>query len=173
MSSDPPADQEPITELQQPPSNPQPESQAPAIKSAPDDIRHQVEQEQALTDAQNRLKELEGDVERLKGEKQGLQGEKDGAGKHSYCRGHGIVQDGWQADLQPTVSTTNQLRTQLSSIQSLHHKSTSESAVLQTRLDVSVLWASQPKLRGCGSQIHLADNIVSCLGYREREERAS
>jgi hypothetical protein len=35
------------------------------------------------------------------------------------------------------VSTTNQLRTQLASLQSLHHKTTSELSVLQTRIEVS------------------------------------
>lgn len=42
---------------------------------------------------------------------------------------------GNQAD--DPVSVTDQLRTQLSSIQSSHHNSTSELAVLRTRIDVS------------------------------------
>ncbi|ADV25676.1 nucleoprotein TPR [Cryptococcus gattii E566] len=78
----------------------------------PDDIRLQIEQEQALADAQKRVRELEEQVGKLSTEKEGVVGERDGA-----------------------VAASNQLRTQLSNLQSSHHKTTSELSVLQTRLD--------------------------------------
>ncbi|OXG43671.1 nucleoprotein TPR [Cryptococcus neoformans] len=78
----------------------------------PDDIRQQIEQEQALADAQKRVRELEEQVGKLSTEKEGVVGERDGA-----------------------VAVSNQLRTQLSNLQSSHHKTTSELSVLQTRLD--------------------------------------
>lgn len=45
----------------------------------PSDIRQQVEQEQALADAQKKLRELEEDVLKLKEEKAGVEGERDNA----------------------------------------------------------------------------------------------
>ncbi|KAE8542037.1 hypothetical protein D1P53_001516 [Cryptococcus gattii VGV] len=78
----------------------------------PNDIRLQIEQEQALADAQKRVRELEEQVGKLSTEKEGVVGERDGA-----------------------VAASNQLRTQLSNLQSSHHKTTSELSVLQTRLD--------------------------------------
>ncbi|KIR70583.1 nucleoprotein TPR [Cryptococcus deuterogattii CA1014] len=78
----------------------------------PDDIRQQIEQEQALADAQKRVRELEEQVGKLSTEKEGVVGERDGA-----------------------VAASNQLRTQLSNLKSSHHKTTSELSVLQTRLD--------------------------------------
>jgi nucleoprotein TPR len=47
----------------------------------PADIRQQVEQEQALADAQKRLKELEADNERLQKEKKEVEEARDGSGK--------------------------------------------------------------------------------------------
>ncbi|KAL0240713.1 hypothetical protein I308_106513 [Cryptococcus tetragattii IND107] len=78
----------------------------------PNDIRLQIEQEQTLADAQKRVRELEEQVGKLSTEKEGVVGERDGA-----------------------VAASNQLRTQLSNLQSSHHKTTSELSVLQTRLD--------------------------------------
>lgn len=78
----------------------------------PDDIRLQIEKEQALADAQKRVRELEEQVGKLSTEKEGVVGERDGA-----------------------LAASNQLRTQLSNLQSSHHKTTSELSVLQTRLD--------------------------------------
>lgn len=49
----------------------------------PADIRQQVEQEQALADAQKRLKELEADNERLQREKKEVEEARDGSGKLS------------------------------------------------------------------------------------------
>lgn len=48
--------------------------------SLPADIRQQVEQEQALADAQKRLKALEADNERIKQEKKDVEDARDGAG---------------------------------------------------------------------------------------------
>lgn len=47
----------------------------------PVDIRQQVEQEQALADAQKRLKELEQDNEKLRKEKKDVEDARDEAGK--------------------------------------------------------------------------------------------
>jgi nucleoprotein TPR len=47
----------------------------------PADIRKQVEQEQALVDAQKRLKELEADNERLLAEKKEVEEARDSSGK--------------------------------------------------------------------------------------------
>lgn len=45
----------------------------------PDDIRLQIEKEQALADAQKRVRELEEQVGKLSTEKEGVVGERDGA----------------------------------------------------------------------------------------------
>ncbi|WVR06682.1 hypothetical protein IAU60_003714 [Kwoniella sp. DSM 27419] len=111
--SDQPTGQEPGSA-----SDPQPPQNAEVAPPVTDDgasadaIRRQVEQEQALADAQRKLRALEEEAEKVRAEKQSLIAEKDGA-----------------------VSITNQLRTQLSALQSSHHKSTSELSVLQTRID--------------------------------------
>lgn len=47
----------------------------------PDDIRLQIEKEQALADAQKRVRELEEQVGKLSTEKEGVVGERDGAGR--------------------------------------------------------------------------------------------
>ena len=83
MSSDPPID-EPMSS-----ENPieQPAQTSSATKdqtSLPADIRHQVEQEQALADAQKRLKELEADNERLQREKKEVEEARDGSGKYNF-----------------------------------------------------------------------------------------
>lgn len=49
--------------------------------SLPSDIRQQVEQEQALADAQKRLKELEEDNEKIRKEKKEVEEARDGAGE--------------------------------------------------------------------------------------------
>ncbi|WWC63005.1 uncharacterized protein I303_105603 [Kwoniella dejecticola CBS 10117] len=85
---------------------------AATAQSTSDEIRRQVEQEQALADAQRKVRQLEEEIDKVKKEKAALENDKEGA-----------------------VSTTNQLRTQLSALQSSHHKSTSELSVLQTRID--------------------------------------
>jgi nucleoprotein TPR len=79
MSSDPPLDSqaqqiEPVSAT---------ESSAPALgqNALPADIRKQVEQEQALVDAQKRLKELEADNERLLAEKKEVEEARDSSGK--------------------------------------------------------------------------------------------
>ena len=54
--------------------------------SLPADIRQQVEQEQALADAQKRLKELEADNERLQKEKKEVEEARDGSGTLSTSR---------------------------------------------------------------------------------------
>ncbi|WRT66753.1 uncharacterized protein IL334_003716 [Kwoniella shivajii] len=105
MASDLPLSSTTTSELPQP-------TEIPGGSSSPDDVRRQVEQEQALADAQRKVRQLEEEVEKVKREKKDLESDKDGA-----------------------VSTTNQLRTQLSALQSSHHKSTSELSVLQTRID--------------------------------------
>lgn len=51
--------------------------------SLPTDIRQQVEQEQALADAQKRLKELEEDNEKIKREKKSVEDARDEAGAWS------------------------------------------------------------------------------------------
>ncbi|ODN74219.1 hypothetical protein L202_07665 [Cryptococcus amylolentus CBS 6039] len=99
--------------LQPPPQHSQqPDQPQSDIVSLPEDIRNQVEKEQALVDAQRRVKELEGEAGKLRERISALEGERDGA-----------------------VSVTNQLQTQLSSLQSSHHKATSALSVIQTRLD--------------------------------------
>lgn len=50
----------------------------------PDDIRQQIEQEQALADAQKRVRELEEQVGKLSTEKEGVVGERDGAGRFLF-----------------------------------------------------------------------------------------
>lgn len=50
----------------------------------PDDIRQQIEQEQALADAQKRVRELEEQVGKLSTEKEGVVGERDGAGRFFF-----------------------------------------------------------------------------------------
>ena len=85
MLSNPAGDPKSISEPVQPPQGPHLSSET-ATNSTPEDIRHQVEQEQALSDAQKRLKEVEDEVGKLKGEKQALQGEKAGASE-SGCKG--------------------------------------------------------------------------------------
>lgn len=120
--------------------------------SLPADIRQQVEQEQALADAQKRLKALEEDNERIKKEKKDVEDARDGAGTytggklHIKGRADGCV-----------VTTTNQLRSQLSQLQTTHHTSSSELNVIQLRLDVSC----------CDLMGELQANGSVC---REREE---
>jgi nucleoprotein TPR len=79
MSSDPPVD----SQAQQNDSVSATESSAPALgqNALPADIRKQVEQEQALADAQKRLKELEADNERLQAEKKEVEEARDSSGK--------------------------------------------------------------------------------------------
>jgi len=95
----------------------------------PADIRQQVEQEQALADAQKRLKELEADNERLQREKKEVEEARDGsgmlAGLDKMDTAHSVV------------TTNNQLRTQLSQLQSTYHGSSAELSVIQLRIDVS------------------------------------
>ena len=50
---------------------------------SPDDIRRQVEAEQALTESSKRLQELQDQLEKIKAEKDALQYEKQTAGKSS------------------------------------------------------------------------------------------
>jgi nucleoprotein TPR len=75
MSSDPTPSQDPATSTYQDPTS------AQTTTSLPDDIRQQVEQEQALADAQKRLKELEVDNERLQKEKKEVEEARDSSGK--------------------------------------------------------------------------------------------
>jgi hypothetical protein len=87
MSSDPPVDQPMSSEI----SLEQPAQSSSTIQdqtSLPADIRHQVEQEQALADAQKRLKKLEADNERLQREKKEVEEARDGSGKllFSLCK---------------------------------------------------------------------------------------
>ncbi len=79
MSSDPPAVGQTLSEPPQARSGADPATQTAAMSSLPEEIRRQVEQEQALADAHKRRKDLEAEVKRLKVEKQGLQGDKEGA----------------------------------------------------------------------------------------------
>ena len=51
-----------------------------------DDIRKQVETEQALADARSKLKDLESELEKVKREKEALQSEKDGVGELCLSR---------------------------------------------------------------------------------------
>ena len=74
MSSDPSAEQQVLSDT------PQQQTQAEAgSDSLADDIRKQVENEQALADAQSKLRQLEAKVLKLAQEKQAIQNEKDGA----------------------------------------------------------------------------------------------
>lgn len=81
MSSEPPSAGGAGSDSLQPPLEANPTASSAESTSASDDIRRQVEQEQALTDAQKRSKELEGEVEKLKNDNLAIQGEKDGACK--------------------------------------------------------------------------------------------
>ena len=83
MSSDPPIDEpmsseNPIEQPAQTSSTTQDQTSLPA------DIRHQVEQEQALADAQKRLKELEADNERLQREKKEVEEAREGSGECKF-----------------------------------------------------------------------------------------
>ena len=97
----------------------------------PADIRQQVEQEQALADAQKRLKELEADNERLQREKKEVEEARDGSG---MLAGLDKMDTADRA-----VTTNNQLRTQLSQLQSTYHGSSAELSVIQLRIDVSFI----------------------------------
>jgi nucleoprotein TPR len=132
MSSEQPVDpkvtQEPVVEA----SQTQSQGSTSAQTALPDDIRQQVEQEQALADAQKRLKELEADNERLQKEKKEVEEARDSSGTL-------IPQDQkLRATLMDVASTTNQLRTQLNQLQTTHHSSSSELSVIQLRIDVSL-----------------------------------
>nr|ODO02371.1 nucleoprotein TPR [Cryptococcus depauperatus CBS 7855] len=80
----------------------------------PEDIRAEVEREQAFADAQQKIKELAKQLQCLQEEKDSLTNKRDS-----------------------TVSLISQLRTQLSDVQSSHHEATSKISVLQMRLDAS------------------------------------
>jgi nucleoprotein TPR len=80
MSSDPPVDQ-PMSSETSLEQSAQSSSTTQDQTSLPADIRHQVEQEQALADAQKRLKELEADNERLQKEKKEVEEARDGSGE--------------------------------------------------------------------------------------------
>ena len=81
MSSDPP-NPPAIGQVDAPADTVMESSTTPAGQSSlPADIRQQVEQEQALADAQKRLKELETDNERLQREKKEVEEARDGSGK--------------------------------------------------------------------------------------------
>ncbi|WVN85682.1 uncharacterized protein L203_100831 [Cryptococcus depauperatus CBS 7841] len=80
----------------------------------PEDIRAEVEREQAFADAQQKIKELTKQLQCLQEEKDSLTNKRDS-----------------------TVSLISQLRTQLSDVQSSHHEATSKISVLQMRLDAS------------------------------------
>lgn len=126
--SDPKATQESVVEATQTQS----QGSTSAQTALPDDIRQQVEQEQALADAQKRLKELEADNERLQKEKKEVEEARDSSGTliPQYQK--------LRATLINVVSTTNQLRTQLNQLQTTHHSSSSELSVIQLRIDVSL-----------------------------------
>lgn len=125
---DPKATQESVVEA----SQTQSQGSTSAETALPDDIRQQVEQEQALADAQKRLKELEADNERLQKEKKEVEEARDSSGTL-------IPQDQkLRATLMNVASTTNQLRTQLNQLQTTHFSSSSELSVIQLRIDVSL-----------------------------------
>ncbi|ORY31757.1 hypothetical protein BCR39DRAFT_525256 [Naematelia encephala] len=116
MSSDPSSASERLAasseELPNPSPSVPPPDEAPTQGGSAEDVRRQVEQEQALLDAQDKIKSLEVELASIRQEKQRIEGEWNGA-----------------------VSTTDQMRTQLSTLQSSYHKTTSELAVLQTRVE--------------------------------------
>jgi hypothetical protein len=96
-----------------------------------EDIRKQVETEQALSDALKRVEQLELEIKQVTEEKTALAAEKDGQSESLLfprSRTHRLTAD----------STSSQLRTQLSALQSTYHQNTSEMAVLQARLAVSL-----------------------------------
>jgi len=97
----------------------------------PADIKQQVEQEQALADAQKRLKELEADNERLQREKKEVEEARDGSGT--------LASIFKMVTADRAVTTNNQLRTQLSQLQSTYHGSSAELSVIQLRIDVSYI----------------------------------
>jgi hypothetical protein len=72
-----------------PDAQPQPEASQPSGPSGSDSaaaaIRAQVEAEQALADAQRRVKELEDEVSRVNGEKRTVEGERDSACERASC----------------------------------------------------------------------------------------
>jgi hypothetical protein len=79
MSSDPP--NPPASGSLDAPADTVMESSTSSSENAlPADIKQQVEQEQALADAQKRLKELEADNERLQREKKEVEEARDGSG---------------------------------------------------------------------------------------------
>jgi nucleoprotein TPR len=104
----------------------------------PADIRQQVEQEQALADAQKRLKELEADNERLQREKKEVEEARDGSGT--------LITIFEMSTADGLVTTNNQLRTQLSQLQSTHHGSAAELSVIQLRIDVCFSVQAMAKL---------------------------
>ncbi|WOO78025.1 Nucleoprotein TPR [Vanrija pseudolonga] len=91
-----------------------PASSELASVSVPADLVADVEREQALADLHSSLKSRSDDVDKLNADKQQLITERDGA-----------------------VSTANQLRAQLSSLQSTHLQSTSELGVVQSRIEAA------------------------------------
>jgi small-conductance mechanosensitive channel len=131
MSSDPP--NPPASGSLDAPVDTVMESSTPSSgeNALPADIRQQVEQEQALADAQKRLKELEADNERLQREKKEVEEARDGSGE--------LVGLDQMATADRVVTTNNQLRTQLSQLQSTYHGSSAELSVIQLRIDVSFL----------------------------------
>lgn len=93
------------------------------------DVRREVEKEQALADLRKRVAGLEDELAKVKSEKQALEDERTGAGE----LGTETMSAGAE---QVPVSTTGQLRTQLSALQSSYHQTTSELSVLQSRIEV-------------------------------------
>jgi hypothetical protein len=79
MSSDPPLDSQ--AQQVEPVAAANPSAPALGQNALPAGIRKQVEQEQALADAQKRLKELEVDNERLQAEKKEVEEARDSSGK--------------------------------------------------------------------------------------------
>jgi chromosome segregation ATPase len=116
-------------------------------------IRAQVEKEQALKDAQRRVRALEEEVSRVKGEKTAVEGERDAAGMYLNSDPQPELARRGHRKLNEKVQSTNQLRTQLSTLQSTHHKSASELSVLQTRIEVHQLQATRGWLRTARSEL--------------------
>lgn len=102
----------------------------PSTAGLAEEIRKQVETEQALVDAQRKLKELEDEVESIRKAKQVVEGERDGS-----SRFYALVV--FCSRCLCLDSTTDQLRTQLTTLQSSHYQVSSQLSVSQTRLDVS------------------------------------
>lgn len=124
MSADPPSD----VAVAQPPTA----ATGASAVSLPADLLADVEREQALADLQAALNARDGEVAQLRADKDAVTAERDGAGTLLLV----VVGAGNVVLTLVPVSTSNQLRTQLGSLQSSLLQSNSELSVVQSRIEV-------------------------------------